>query len=57
MILNGLANKVMLDVISVPDVSNAVPLFIVLAIVSGIALIIGVILLLYFLVFKNKKKK
>ena len=57
MILNGLVNKVMLDVISVPDVSNAVPLFIVLAIVSGIALIIGVILLLYFLVFKNKKKK
>jgi hypothetical protein len=57
MILNGLANKVLLDVLSVPDVSNTLPIFIALAIVSGIALIVGVILLLYFLVFKNKKKK
>lgn len=57
MIANGIASKLLLDVAVVPDVSGAVPYFILLAVGCGIALIAGVVLLLYFLVFKNKKKK
>ena len=56
MIANVVVNK-LLDVASFPDVSGAVPMFVLLLIGCGVALIIGAILLLYFLVFKNRKKK
>jgi len=56
MITNTVVNK-LLDVAVLPDVSDAVPMFVVLLIGCGVALIIGAILLLYFLVYKNKKKK
>lgn len=56
MITNAIVNK-LLDVAVFPDVSSAVPMFVVLLIACGAALIIGAILLLYFLVFKNRKKK
>ena len=57
MIFNGITGKLLLDVAVVPDVSGAAPYFILMAVGCGIALIAGVVLLLYFLVFKNKKKK
>lgn len=56
MITSAFVNK-LLDVAVFPDVSDAVPMFVVLLIGCGAALIIGAILLLYFLVYKNKKKK
>ena len=56
MITNAYVNK-LLDVAVFPDVSGAVPMFIMMLIGCGVALIIGAILLLYFLVYKNKKKK
>jgi hypothetical protein len=45
----------LLDVAVFPDVSGAVPFFVVLLIGCGIALVAGAALLLYFLVFKKKK--
>ncbi len=56
MIMNGLPNKLLLDVASIPTVPNSEPIIIAMAIVSGVALLVGAILLLYFLVFKKKKK-
>lgn len=56
MITNAFVNK-LLDVVSFPDTSGAAPMFVLLLIGCGASLIIGAILLLYFLVFKNRKKK
>jgi len=56
MITCTVVNK-LLDVAVLPDVSGAVPMFVLMLIGCGVALIIGAILLLYFLVFKNRKKK
>ena len=57
MMITAAVNKVLLDVVSVPDVSGAVPFIFLIMLGCGIALVAGVIILLYFLVFKNRKKK
>ena len=57
MISNGIADKLLLDVVSVPDVSSAVPFFTLMIIGITASVIVGAGLLLYFLVFKNRKKK
>jgi len=57
MILTAVADKLLLDVVSVPDVSGAVPFIVLIVLGCGIALVAGVIILLYFIVFKNRKKK
>jgi len=57
MISYGIAGNLLLDVVSVPDVSGAVPFFALMIFGCAAALIVGACLLLYFLVFKNRKKK
>ena len=57
MISNAIAGKLLLDVVSVPDVSSAVPFFALMIIGITASVIVGAGLLLYFLVFKNRKKK
>jgi|GEM_PF-1288191 len=57
MISSLIVNKLLLDVVSVPDVSGAIPFFIFILVGIGLALVVGAALLLYFLVFRNRKKK
>jgi len=57
MISNLIVNKLLLDVVSVPDVSGAIPFIVFILIGIGLALVVGAALLLYFLVFRNRKKK
>lgn len=57
MILCNLIQMVLLDVVAVPEVFSSAPLVILIIIGSGAVLVIGVALLKYFLVDRDRKKK